>query len=73
MATTVADTLIVEIRRSLEYFLSQPEGVAADSIVLSGGLSNLAFLDSYVEEKMGLPVEKASIKNPMIETKSTPL
>ena len=38
---------------------SQPDGVAVDSIVLSGGLARLKYLASYVEEKMGLPVQLA--------------
>lgn len=65
-ATTVVDRIVTEIRRSLDFFISTPDGVAADSIILSGGLSGMRFLSNYIEEKMGLPVEAASIKNEML-------
>lgn len=66
-ATQVVNSLIAEIRRSLDYFISQPDGVAVDGIVLSGGLAKMPFLDTYAEEKMGIPVQIASIKNEAIE------
>lgn len=65
-ATQVVNSLIAEIRRSLDYFISQPDGVAVDGIVLSGGLAKMPFLDTYAEEKMGIPVQIASIKNEAI-------
>jgi Tfp pilus assembly PilM family ATPase len=58
--TGVADRLIGELRRSLDFFISQPDGVAVDRVVLSGGLSKLRYLSSYIEEKTGLPVEVAA-------------
>lgn len=57
--TVVADRLISELRRSLDFYISQPDGVAVDSIVLSGGLAQLRYLSSYIEEKMGLPIQLA--------------
>jgi hypothetical protein len=63
-ATTIADRIIAELRRSLEYYISQPDGVAVDSIVLSGGLSRMRFLTSYISEKMGVPV---SVSEPKAE------
>lgn len=62
-ATAAVDQLAGEIRRSIEFFIAQPDGVAADTLVLSGGLTNLPYLESYLEEKLGMPVERASIKN----------
>jgi Tfp pilus assembly PilM family ATPase len=56
-ATTWADRLISDIRRSFDYYISQPEGMAVDSIVLSGGCSQLPNLAAYIEEKLGIPVE----------------
>lgn len=57
--TAIADRIISELRRSLDYYISQPDGVAVDSIVLSGGLARLGFLPNYIEEKMGVPVTLA--------------
>ncbi|MFP4379751.1 MAG: type IV pilus assembly protein PilM [Candidatus Sumerlaeia bacterium] len=56
-ATKVCDRLVAEIRRSLDYFISQPDGVAVDLVMLSGGTSHLPYLPSFLEEKLGLPVE----------------
>lgn len=56
-ATMLVNRLVAEIRRTLDFFVSQPDGVTVDSIVLSGGSARLANLASYVEEKVGLPVE----------------
>ncbi|MCE5228953.1 pilus assembly protein PilM [bacterium] len=58
-ATSVADRIIGELRRSLDFYISQPDGVAVDSIVLSGGLVRLTHLVDYIEEKMGIPVVEA--------------
>lgn len=66
-ATSIADRIVAEIRRSLDFFLSQPDGVAVDSIMLSGGLARMSFLSNYIEEKMGLPVELAELKKADIE------
>lgn len=66
-ATVVANSIVAEIRRSLDFFISQPDGVAVDSIVLSGGLSRMKYLDSYIEEKMGIPVELARVKNESLD------
>jgi type IV pilus assembly protein PilM len=49
--------IIGELRRSLDFYISQPDGVAVDGIVLSGGQARLPYLASYIEEKLGLPVE----------------
>lgn len=62
-ATTGADNIITEVRRSLEFYIAQPDGVAVDSVVLSGGLARMKNMASYFEEKMGTPVSLASITN----------
>ncbi len=65
-ATAVADRMIAEIRRSLDFFISQPDGVAVDSIVLSGGLARMPYLSNYIEEKMGVPVTPAEVRSEQI-------
>lgn len=64
--TAVADRLVSELRRSLDYYISQPDGVAVDSVVLSGGLARIPFLGQYVEEKMGLPVSISEPQHPQL-------
>lgn len=71
VATKVCDRIVAELRRSLDYYISQPDGQAVDSIVLSGGAAKLAFLPGYIEERLGLPVEVAqSLGNPDVKTPS---
>jgi Tfp pilus assembly PilM family ATPase/Tfp pilus assembly protein PilN len=66
-AMFITDRLIAELRRSLDFYISQPEGMAIDALYLSGGQAQLPNLDNYIEEKLGLPVEVTEqTKNPAI-------
>jgi Tfp pilus assembly PilM family ATPase len=56
-ATTVSDRIIAELRRSVDYYISQPDGVAVDLVVLSGGGAHLPYLQGYVEERLSVPAE----------------
>lgn len=69
--TGVCDRLIAELRRSLDFFISQPDGVAVDRLVISGGLTRLKYLASYIEEKMGVPVEVAQVRHPQLRMPET--
>jgi hypothetical protein len=70
-ATQICDRIVAELRRSLDYFISQPLGVAVDSIVLSGGGAQLPYLASYIEERLGLPVDASkTLDNEHIKTPS---
>lgn len=62
-ATTAADSIITEVRRSLDYYISQPDGVAVDKLAVSGGLARMKHFTSYVEEKLGIPVSHAGVSN----------
>ncbi len=55
-ATHAVDRIISELRRSLDFFISQPDGMAVDSLVISGGQSMLSGMASYIEEKLSVPV-----------------
>lgn len=76
IVTSWADRLILDIRKSLDYYISQPDGVAVDSISLSGGQAVQPNLAAYIEEKLGIPVEiKSHVENealrvPMSEEES---
>jgi len=61
----IVDRMISEIRRSLDFYISQPDGMAVDRLVLSGGQAALPNLAAYMEERLGVPVEVAGeIHNP---------
>lgn len=54
--TAVLDRILAELRRSLDYYISQPDGMAVDEIILSGGQTLLPNLNTYIEDKLGIPV-----------------
>jgi Tfp pilus assembly PilM family ATPase len=56
-AAMVANRLIAEVRRTLDFYVSQPDGVTVDSVMISGGAALLTNLGPYIEEKLGLMVE----------------
>ena len=56
VATAILDRIIAEIRRSLDFYISQPDGMAVDEIVITGGQSLLPNMASYLEEKLGITV-----------------
>jgi Tfp pilus assembly PilM family ATPase/Tfp pilus assembly protein PilN len=58
-ATALINRLVAEIRRTLDFFVSQPDGVTVDSVVISGGASQMPNLGPYIEDKIGLLVEQA--------------
>jgi len=65
----VVDRMVAEIRRSLDFYISQPDGMAVDRLVLSGGQMALPNLATYMEERLGIPVEIArEIHNPACRT-----
>ncbi|MEQ8820743.1 MAG: pilus assembly protein PilM [Sumerlaeia bacterium] len=51
-ATDAVDRLVNEIRRSLDFYISQPDGQAVDFLLVSGGQANLPGMDTYIEEKL---------------------
>jgi len=54
--TEVADKMVAEIRKTLDFFITQPDGMAIDALVLSGGQAQLPGLAPYLEEKLTVPV-----------------
>jgi type IV pilus assembly protein PilM len=56
--TDVADRIATELRRSLDFYITQPDGMAIDSLVLSGGQAQLPGIEQYLEEKLTMPVTR---------------
>ena len=71
--TTWADRLILDLRKSFDYYISQPDGMAVDKIALSGLQSLIPNLPLYMEDKLGIPVElraepeNDTLKVPMVD------
>jgi len=59
-ATEVADRIVTEIRRSLDFYITQPDGMAIDSVILGGGLAQMKGIDTYLEEKLTMNVSIAN-------------
>jgi len=55
-----ARPLLIEIRRSLDYYRSQSFSRPIDRLVISGGTALCAGLDRYLQQALGLPVELAN-------------
>ena len=53
------DRMVAEIRRSLDFYISQPDGMAVDRLMVSGGQATLPNLAAYIEDRIGVPVEVA--------------
>ena len=71
VVTAVADRIVAELRRSLDYYISQPDGAAVDSVVLSGGGASTAFLPGYIAERLSMSVEVSSeLGNPNVKMPS---
>lgn len=51
------NTLLSEIRRSLQFFENQVSGRAVNRMVLSGGTSKLPHLAEHFSQELGIPVE----------------
>jgi len=60
-ATGVVDKIIAELRRSLDFYISQPDGMAVDEIILSGGQAQIPNLAKYIEDKLGIPVKQYDV------------
>ena len=63
IATEVATKIAFEIRRTLDFYISQPQGLAVDGIVLSGGLAKMPYLADFLAETLGIGVTLAQPKN----------
>jgi type IV pilus assembly protein PilM len=50
------EKLVGEIRRTFDYYISQPDGIGIGQIILSGGTSKLPGIDRFLEMKIGTSV-----------------
>jgi Tfp pilus assembly protein PilN len=57
IASKWAEKMVLEIRKSFDFYIAQPDGMAVDNIVLSGGGAELPGLTSFMEDRLGVPVE----------------
>jgi len=60
-----ADPIANEIRRTLDFYVSQPEGEPIGKIYLTGGTANCPGMAGFIESRLGIPCE---VKNPFEKT-----
>jgi Tfp pilus assembly PilM family ATPase len=63
-------TLVSEIRGSLDYYLSQEESQALTSVIVTGGGSLTAGLAATLEQSLRIPVHRAAPLSQLNVTKS---
>lgn len=67
IAVKWAEKMLLEIRKSFDFYIAQPDGMAVDSVVLSGGAAELPGLAFFIEDRLGVPVEiRETPQNPDI-------
>jgi type IV pilus assembly protein PilM len=54
-------SVVTEIRKSIDFFISQPEGLTVNQIVITGGTSRLSGIETFMEDRLGIPVSKAAL------------
>ncbi|MDX2176246.1 MAG: pilus assembly protein PilM [Candidatus Sumerlaeia bacterium] len=50
-----AERVVAELRRSLDFYISQPDGMAVDVVEISGGQALMPGIESFMEEKLTVP------------------
>ncbi len=55
------DGIANEIRRTLDFYVSQPDGEPVEKVVLTGGTSQCAGIADYLEHRLGIPCEVGDV------------
>jgi type IV pilus assembly protein PilM len=58
--TPVLGELVTELRRSLDYYRSRPQGGEVQRLIVCGGTASLPGLDRFLSAQVGIPVERAN-------------
>jgi len=60
VVTPVLGELLTEIQRSFDYYRSRYKNENIDLIIISGGSSNFANIDAYINKELGVEVKRAN-------------
>ncbi|MCA9434887.1 MAG: type IV pilus assembly protein PilM, partial [Candidatus Omnitrophica bacterium] len=55
------DAISNEIRRTLDFYVSQPDGEPVEKVLLTGGTSQCPGIAEYLEQRLGTPCEVADV------------
>lgn len=56
-AKPIMERMVADVRRSIDFYISQPDGVAVEQLIISGPLCDIPFFKEFVEEHLGIPAE----------------
>ena len=54
------ERVVTDIRRSIDYYISQPDGMAVSRLLITGGATLLPGTVEFIEDRLGTPVEKVN-------------
>jgi Tfp pilus assembly protein, ATPase PilM len=57
------DAIANEIRRTLDFYVSQPDGEPIGKLLLTGGTARLRGIDSFIQNRLGIACEVGSPMN----------
>ena len=60
---TAFERVVNDIRRSIDFYISQPDGMAVSRLVITGGTTNMPGTVEFLEDRLGIPVEKLNPAN----------
>ncbi len=53
----VMERMVADVRRSIDFYISQPDGVAVEKLFVTGPICRVPFFKEFVEENLGISVE----------------
>jgi len=54
-AKPVLERIVADVRRSIDFYISQPDGIAVETVILTGYLTRIPFIREFFEERLGIP------------------
>lgn len=58
--SSVLEEMVIEIRRSIDYFRLQQRDVEIDQVIISGGGARMANMEDYLTRELGIRVKKGN-------------
>ena len=56
---TPLENIISEVRRSIDFYVSQPDGMAVSKVLVTGGTAKIPGIEEFISERLGIPTERA--------------
>ena len=53
------ENIVSEVRRSIDFYVSQPDGMAVSKVLVTGGTTRIPGIEEFISERLGIPTERA--------------